>query len=92
MICSHLKASQNQADSNCNTEASFCMEHSFTYWVPDVYYNDVIMYMVYLVHVYYMYQIMFVCHSSTTVHVYDLLHKKLSTTCVSFSHIKNLHT
>ena len=43
-------------------------------WVPDVYNNDIIMYMVYLVHVHYMYQIMFACNSST-VHVYDLLHK-----------------
>ena len=39
--------------------------------MPDVYNNDIIMYMVDLVHVHYMYQIMFACHSST-VHVYDL--------------------
>ena len=52
------------------------MEHSLILWVPDVYNNDIIMYMVYLVHVHYMYQIMFACHSSTVhVHVYDLLHK-----------------
>ena len=36
-------------------------------WVPDVYNDDIIIYMVYLVHVQYMYQIMFACHS--------LLHK-----------------
>ena len=36
--------------------------------------HTIIMYMVYLVHEHYMYQIMFACHSST-VHVYDLLHK-----------------
>ena len=62
--------------------------------VPDVYYNDINMYMVYLVYVHYMYQITFACHSST-VHVYDLLHKLSiadNYTCVSFSHIKNVHT
>ena len=34
----------------------------------------IIMYMVYLVHEHYMYQIMLACNSST-VHVYDLLDK-----------------
>ena len=38
----------------------------------------IMMYMVYFVHVHYMYQIMFACHSSTVhiyIYIYDLLHK-----------------
>ena len=63
------------------------MEHSLTLWVPDVYNNDISMYMVVpcacILHV-----SNNVCMSlKYTVHIYDLLHK-LSIADNYFSHIK----
>ena len=54
-----------------NNSRCFC---SLSFWVPDVYNNDIIMYLVHVHCTIYMYQIMVACHAST-VHVYDLLHK-----------------